>query len=161
MKCFTIFRTHKYSTHFCIIPSLNILYCYILSSDFFCLIQRIEYMICLTLLSKFSDVLLAFTCARAIGNLWSIYLEVNILGLDWSEFRLFTSSFCLKYFGFKSIKNSLFLSLSLSLSFSLSLSLPSQSAYKFLRVSFFFGFFSGSCGFTYFLKFKVSINKSL
>ena len=29
--------------------------------------------------SKFSDVLPAFTRARAIGNLWSICLEVNIL----------------------------------------------------------------------------------
>ena len=28
-----------------------------------------EYMICLISLSKFSDVLPAFTCARAIGNL--------------------------------------------------------------------------------------------
>ena len=35
-------------------------------------------------LSKFSDVLLAFTCARAIGNLWSICLGVNILRLEWS-----------------------------------------------------------------------------
>ena len=27
----------------------------------------------------------AFTCARAIGNLWSIFLGVNILRLEWSE----------------------------------------------------------------------------
>ena len=28
--------------------------------------------------SKFSDVLPVFTCERAIGNLWSIYLGVNV-----------------------------------------------------------------------------------
>ena len=38
-----------------------------------------EYMICLISFSKFSDVLPAFTCARAIGNLWTICLGVNIL----------------------------------------------------------------------------------
>ena len=119
-------------------------------------------MICLTLLSKFSDVLLAFTCARAIGNFWSIYLGVNILGLDWSEFRLFTSSFFFELIWLQKHQElSLSFFLSLSLFLSPSLSLPSQSAYKFLRVSFFFGFFSVSCGFIYFLKFKVSINKSL
>ena len=37
------------------------------------------------LFSKFSDVLPAFTCARAIGNLWGICLGVNILRLEWSE----------------------------------------------------------------------------
>ena len=36
-----------------------------------------EYMICLILFSKFSDFLPAFTCARAIGNLWSICLGVS------------------------------------------------------------------------------------
>ena len=36
-------------------------------------------MICLISFSKFSDVLPAFTCARAIGNLSSICLGVNIL----------------------------------------------------------------------------------
>ena len=45
--------------------------------------QYKEYTICLISLSKFSDVLLAFTCARAIGNLWSISLGVNILRLEW------------------------------------------------------------------------------
>ena len=38
-----------------------------------------EYIICLISLSKLSDVLLALTCARAIGNLWSICLGVKIL----------------------------------------------------------------------------------
>ena len=44
-----------------------------------------EYMICLILFNKFSDVLPAFTCARTIGNLWSICLGVNILRLEWSK----------------------------------------------------------------------------
>ena len=38
-----------------------------------------EYIICLFLFSKFSDVLPAFTYARAIGKFWSICLGVNIL----------------------------------------------------------------------------------
>ena len=37
-----------------------------------------EYTICLISFNKFSDELPTFTCARAIGNLWSICLEVNI-----------------------------------------------------------------------------------
>ena len=37
-------------------------------------------MICLISLSKFSDALPSFTCARAIYNFWSICLGVNILG---------------------------------------------------------------------------------
>ena len=44
-----------------------------------------EYMICLISLSKFSDVLPVFTCLKAIGNLWMMCLEVNILRLEWSE----------------------------------------------------------------------------
>ena len=38
-----------------------------------------KYMICLISIHKFSDVLPAFTCAWAIGNLWSIFLGLNIL----------------------------------------------------------------------------------
>ena len=38
-----------------------------------------EYMICLISLSKFSDVLPAFTCARAIGKVWNNCLGDNIL----------------------------------------------------------------------------------
>ena len=38
-----------------------------------------EYMVCLISVRKFSDVLPAFTCARAIGNLRSICFGVNIL----------------------------------------------------------------------------------
>ena len=40
-----------------------------------------EYMICLISFSKVAYVLPAFTCARAIGNLWSIFLGVNNLML--------------------------------------------------------------------------------
>ena len=36
------------------------------------------YMICIISFSKFLDVLLAFTCIRTIGTIWSICLEVNI-----------------------------------------------------------------------------------
>ena len=37
-----------------------------------------EYIIYLISFSNFSDALPDFTCASAIGNLWSIYLGVNI-----------------------------------------------------------------------------------
>ena len=42
-----------------------------------------EYMICPTSFRKFSDVLPAFTCASAIGNLFSIGLGANILRYLW------------------------------------------------------------------------------
>ena len=38
-----------------------------------------EDMICLILFSNFLDAVAAFICAKAIGNLWSIYLGVYIL----------------------------------------------------------------------------------
>ena len=38
-----------------------------------------EFIIFLISLGKFSDVLPAFTCARAIGNLWHTCLGVNIV----------------------------------------------------------------------------------
>ena len=38
-------------------------------------------MICLISFNKFSDVLPGFTWARAIGNLWSICLAVEIFNL--------------------------------------------------------------------------------
>ena len=41
-----------------------------------------EYMIYMIWFSKFSDVLPAFTFVKAICNLWSICLEVNILRLE-------------------------------------------------------------------------------
>ena len=38
-----------------------------------------EYMTCWILFSRFSDVLPAFICARAIGNPWSICLGLNVV----------------------------------------------------------------------------------
>ena len=65
---FAIFRIHKYSFRVSIKPLLNSLYCYIVLSLLF-FTQYKEYMVCLILFRKFSDVLPAFVCARAIGNL--------------------------------------------------------------------------------------------
>ena len=44
-----------------------------------CLDWYSEYIICLISFNKLSELLPAFTCASAIGNLWSIYLGDNIL----------------------------------------------------------------------------------
>ena len=78
-----------------------------------------EHMVCLILLSNVSDVLLAFNCARYIGNLWSIHLGANILRLEWSE-KSVPSIFIGNIFSFKNIKNSL--------------SPSSKNADKFLRI---------------------------
>ena len=48
-----------------------------------------EQTICLISFNKLCELLIAFTCARAIGNLWSICLRVNIL----SPIPLVTLSF--------------------------------------------------------------------
>ena len=50
-----------------------------------CFAQYREYVICLISFSKFSDALPAFTCARAVGNLWRISLRLNILRFEWSQ----------------------------------------------------------------------------
>ena len=42
-------------------------------------------MIFLISFSKFTDVLPASTCERAIGNLWNICLRINISRLEWPE----------------------------------------------------------------------------
>ena len=47
-----------------------------------------ESTICLISFNKLSELLPAFTCARATGNLWSICLGVNILSLEWSGFKM-------------------------------------------------------------------------
>ena len=47
--------------------------------------QYKEHMIWQISFSKFSNVLTAFTCASAIGNLWSTCLGVNILRCELSE----------------------------------------------------------------------------
>ena len=50
----------------------------ILLYNFFVIPRYKDYAIRLISFSKFSDVLPAFTCARAIGNLWNICLGVNV-----------------------------------------------------------------------------------
>ena len=89
--------------------------------------------------SKFSDVLRAFTCARAIGNLWSIWLGGNILSCLWSvtlrSDTLATRSKILvipfPYFLFGNIWVS---------KASRTICLPLKSMIGFLRVSIFFLF---------------------
>ena len=75
IRCLTIFRIHKYSIHFCVIP----LYIFLVTS----FAQYKEYMNCLILFSTFSDLLPAFACVRATVNRSSICLGVNILRLNW------------------------------------------------------------------------------
>ena len=43
---------------------------------------------CLISFNKFSELLPAFTCARAIGNVWSICFGVNILSLELSVSKI-------------------------------------------------------------------------
>ena len=77
-------------------------------------------MVCLISFSKFSDVLPAFTCARAFGSLSSIYLGVNILRLEWSRVAKSgkpVPSICIGNILFQKVSRTL--------------SLPSKSAYKF------------------------------
>ena len=69
--------------------------------------QYKEYMICLISVSKFLDVLAAFTCARANGNIWCNCLGLNIFKrASMSGGRLFACvSFYWKYSISESIKN--------------------------------------------------------
>ena len=87
--------------------------------------------------------------ARAIGNLWSICLGVNILRLEWSE-TLSEKPVPSIYIG------NILLSKALR-----TLSLTSKSAYKFSRASSFFCFFLWIFWFYLFLKIQVSTKKSL
>ena len=96
-------------------------------------------------LSKFSDVLPAFTCTRAIGNLWKIYFGVNISRLEWSKMVCAFNFFIGNILLWKALRT---------------LSLPLKRLCKFLRTSSFCCFFSLFFGFTCFLKFKISANKS-
>ena len=108
-----------------------------------------EHIIFLISFSNFPDVLTAFTCARAISNLWSICLGVNILRLEWSETmseKTVPSIFIGNILLSEALKN---------------LSLPTKIFYKLSRTSPFFCFFSQFFVFTSFLKFKISTNKSL
>ena len=71
-RCFTIYKIYKYSIlfhHFVeFITSLVISFA-----------QYKEYVICLISLSKCSDALPSFTCAKVVDNAWSICLVVSIL----------------------------------------------------------------------------------
>ena len=70
VRSFTIFRVHKYSIQFLCFHWLNYVIAYFFS-NFFWLIQRINNLISF---NKISELLPAFTCARAIGNLCCICL---------------------------------------------------------------------------------------
>ena len=86
-----------------------------------------------------------FTCVRTIGNLWSNYLGVNILSLDWSVFkRPEPSNF---------IKNILLSKPSGSIS------LPSKNLYKFLKAIYFSCFFLLSCGLVLYSKLLMLLDK--
>ena len=67
ITCPTIFRIHKYSIYlfYNFYEFIIMLYTFLVIS----FAQYKEYVICLISCNKFSDVLPAFTCARAIGNL--------------------------------------------------------------------------------------------
>ena len=78
IRCPTIFRIDEYSVHFLyytFIEFIILLYAFLVIS--FALYK--EYMICLISFNKFLEVLPAFASAKAIGNLWSIYLGVKTL----------------------------------------------------------------------------------
>ena len=106
-------------------------------------------MICIISFNTFSDVLPGFTCTSAVGNHGSVYLGVNVLRLKWSE-TLSEKPLPSIFIG------NILLSKALR-----TLSLPSKRLYTFLRTASFSCFFSGLFGFSLFLKFKISTNKSL
>ena len=108
-----------------------------------------EYMTFLISFSKFSDVLPAFTCAKAIDNHWSICLGVNIFRLEWSE-TLSKKPVPAIFIG------NILLSKALR-----TLSLTSERLYKFSRTSSFYCFSLYFFGFSCLLKFNISTNKSL
>ena len=88
----TIFRIPRYSIsnivfiNICIKPLLNSLCCYILYSNFLCAIQS-KFALLIYTFSRFSNVLNAFLCDRAIGNLCTICLRYYSLSL--SSFEAF------------------------------------------------------------------------
>ena len=87
----------------------------------------------------------AFTCARVLGNLWSISVVVNILKLECFEKPvppILTGNILLP----KVLRT---------------LSLPSKGLYKFSRTSSFCWFFSVFFSFTCFLKSRISTNESI
>ena len=146
--CFTVFRFHKYSIHFLyytFIEFIILLYTFLVISFG----RYKKYLSCLISFKKFLDVLPAFTCASAIGNLSSICLGVSILILEWlgtlPEKRL-PSIFVENILLSKALRT---------------LFLHSRRLYKFLKTSSFCCFFSGLFCFAFLLKFKISTNKSL
>ena len=80
--------------------------------------------ICLFPFSKFSDVLPAFSCAKANSNFWSICLRVNTLRLEWPK----TLS--------ENLVPSDFIGNIMLSKASRTLSLASKSAYKFKNIFF-------------------------
>ena len=74
-RSFTVFWVHKYGVYFYICIDL-IFYC-TLFLQFLWLIQRINNFP--DFINKLPKLLPAFTWAKAIGNLWSVCLGVNIL----------------------------------------------------------------------------------
>ena len=100
---------------------------------------------CLISFNRFSGLLPAFTYARAIGNLWSICLGVNILSLERSVFKI------PKPLDF--IENILLSKPSRIIS------LASKKLYKFLRTIYFPCFFLSFWGLVLSLKLLISFNK--
>ena len=98
------------------------------------LTQYKRYIIWRISFSKFSDVLPAFTCARAVGNLWSICLGVNILSCLHSD----TLAARGKYFHIFSLWLCSFGRLSKTL---WTFCLPLRSIIAFLRIIAIFTFF--------------------
>ena len=92
---------------------------------------------------------MAFTCARGIGNLWSICFVVRTLSLRLSGFKMPAS--------LDFVENILLSKTSRILS------LPSKKLCKFSKtISFIcFFFFSWLLGFVFFLKVMISANKSV
>ena len=124
-KCFTIFRIHKYSIHFCIIPLLKSSYSYTLFEWLLLLDTKNVWFVWFHLVN-FQILLPAFICARAIGNLWCICLVVNIFRLEWSE-----------TWSEKPVPSMFIGNILLSKAWR-TLSLTSKRLYKFPRTSFLF-----------------------
>ena len=77
-NCFTVFGVHKFIIHFWHYDFIEL----IILLHFFLVISfpwYKEYIKWRTWLHKFSDRLSAVICARAIDNLWSIFVGVNIV----------------------------------------------------------------------------------
>ena len=92
-----------------------------------CLDWYKDYTICIISFNKLSELLPAFTCASAIGNLWSIYLGVSILSSEWLDFKMPVP---LDFIGNILLSNA-----------SRTFSLPSKILYKFSRTISFSCFF--------------------